>query len=53
MDDAWARWLAQLLTAVVIEGIVAWMDAGQPDPEQATERITAVADAVYRSARDG
>lgn len=51
VDDGWMRWLAQLLTAVVVEGILAWLDTGQPDPEQAPERITAAADAVYRSAR--
>lgn len=38
-DQRWADWAARLATVVLIEAILAWLDAGQPDPEQATKRI--------------
>jgi AcrR family transcriptional regulator len=34
-DQALARWAAQLAPVVAIEAIIAWLDAGQPDPAQA------------------
>jgi AcrR family transcriptional regulator len=38
-DQAWARWAAQLTPIVAIEAIIAWLDAGQPDPDTAGDRI--------------
>jgi AcrR family transcriptional regulator len=38
-DRAWARWAAQLAPAVAIEAITAWLDAGQPDPDNAADRV--------------
>lgn len=38
-DQAWARWAAQLAPAVAVEAIIAWLDAGQPDPHLAADRI--------------
>jgi hypothetical protein len=38
-DRRWARWAAQLLPVVAIEAVTARLDAGQPDREQAAERI--------------
>jgi AcrR family transcriptional regulator len=38
-DRAWAQWAAQLAPVVAIEAVMAWLDAGQPDPEQAADRI--------------
>lgn len=38
-DDTWARWAAQLAPAVAIEAIIAWLDAGLPDPPAAATRI--------------
>ena len=38
-DQAWARWAAQLAPAVAIEAIIAWLDAGQPDPTIAADRV--------------
>jgi AcrR family transcriptional regulator len=38
-DEALARWAAQLAPAVAIEAIIAWLDAGQPDPAQAAARV--------------
>ena len=36
---AWARWAAELAPTVAIEAVIAWLDAGQPDPEHAAKRI--------------
>jgi AcrR family transcriptional regulator len=49
-DHAWARWAAQLAPTVAIEGIIAWLDAGQPDPDRAPERIRQALDGVLRAA---
>jgi AcrR family transcriptional regulator len=38
-DEALARWAAQLAPAVAIEAIIAWLDAGRPDPGQAPARV--------------
>jgi AcrR family transcriptional regulator len=38
-DHALARWAAQLAPAVAIEAIIAWLDAGQPDPARAAARV--------------
>jgi hypothetical protein len=38
-DAAWAGWAAQVAPTMAVEAITAWLDAGQPDPEQAGGRI--------------
>jgi AcrR family transcriptional regulator len=38
-DRTWAQWAAQLAPVVAIEAVMAWLDAGQPDPDQAADRI--------------
>jgi AcrR family transcriptional regulator len=38
-DEALARWAAQLAPVVAVEAIIAWLDAGQPDPAQAAARV--------------
>jgi hypothetical protein len=38
-NAAWARWAAQLAPLVAIEAIIAWLDAGQPDPLVAADRV--------------
>lgn len=38
-DGPWARWAASLLPTFTTEAVIVWLDAGQPDPEQAAERI--------------
>jgi AcrR family transcriptional regulator len=38
-DRAWSKWAAQLAPTVAIEAVLAWLDAGQPDPERAADRI--------------
>jgi AcrR family transcriptional regulator len=38
-DQALARWAAQLAPVVAIEAIIAWLDAGKPDPSRAGSRV--------------
>jgi AcrR family transcriptional regulator len=49
-DPAWARWAAQLAPTAAIEAIIAWLDAGQPDPGLAAERVRHVIAGVITAA---
>jgi len=49
-DPAWAQWAAQLAPAVAIEAIIAWLDAGQPDPDHAADRVRHVITGVLSAA---
>jgi AcrR family transcriptional regulator len=49
-DDAWARWAAQLAPAAAIEAVIAWLDAGQPDPDRAADRVRHVIAGVLTAA---
>jgi AcrR family transcriptional regulator len=37
--QAWARWAAHVAPTMAVEAITAWLDAGQPNPNQAANRI--------------
>jgi AcrR family transcriptional regulator len=50
-DPAWADWAASLLPTVAIEGVISWLDAGQPDREEAARRIGAAVQGVIEAAR--
>jgi AcrR family transcriptional regulator len=50
-DEGWARWAAQLVPTVAIEAITAWLDAGQPDPDQAPERVRQAVNGVLQAAQ--
>lgn len=41
-DPGWARWAAHLAPSATIAAITAWLDAGQPDPDNAAARIRQV-----------
>jgi AcrR family transcriptional regulator len=43
-DPVWAAWAAQLVPTVAIAAVTAWLDAGQPDPDRAADRIR---EAIY------
>jgi AcrR family transcriptional regulator len=43
-NPEWAAWAAQLVPTVAIAGVTAWLDAGQPDPDHAADRIR---EAIY------
>ena len=49
-DDRWRNWAARLLPAMTIDAVIAWLDAGQPDPDQAALRIRQIVDAVIQAA---
>jgi AcrR family transcriptional regulator len=49
-DPAWARWAADLAPSAAIEAIIAWLDAGQPDPEYAANRVRHVIAGVVTAA---
>jgi len=50
-DLSWAAWAAQLAPTVAVEAVMAWLDAGQPDREQAAQRIGQAIEGVIRAAR--
>lgn len=35
----WTEWAARLAPTLTIDAVIAWLDAGQPDPNQAADRI--------------
>lgn len=49
-DPAMARWAAQLAPAVAIEATIAWLDAGQPEPQHAASRIRRIVMGVVEAA---
>ncbi|WP_214326371.1 TetR/AcrR family transcriptional regulator [Nonomuraea sediminis] len=49
-DPAWLGWAAQLTFAATIEGVIAWLDNGMPDPETAAERISMALRGVIEAA---
>jgi AcrR family transcriptional regulator len=49
-DPAWARWAARLAPTVAIEAIIAWLDAAQPDPDLAANRVRHVIAGVTTAA---
>jgi len=49
-NDRWRSWAARLLPAMTIDAVIAWLDAGQPDPDQAATRIRGIVDAVIEAA---
>lgn len=50
-DGPWTRWAARLLPTVTIDAVIAWLDAGKPDPEQAAGRIAGVVRGVIEAAQ--
>jgi AcrR family transcriptional regulator len=49
-DDRWRSWAAALLPTLTTDAVIAWLDAGQPDPDEAAIRIRSVVDAVIQAA---
>jgi AcrR family transcriptional regulator len=50
-DQRWATWAAQLAPTVAIEAVIAWLDAGQPDPDQAGDRVAHAVNGVIQAAQ--
>ena len=49
-DRAWKKWAARAAPAVTIEAVLAWLDAGQPDPDLAADRVRKAVEGVVRAA---
>jgi hypothetical protein len=45
-EGPWRDWAARLVPIVTVEAVIAWLDAGQPDPDRAADRIRHAVDAV-------
>lgn len=46
----WLDWAARLFPTLTTEAVIAWLDAGQPDPDQAAARIRAAVHGVIGAA---
>ncbi|TQL91154.1 TetR/AcrR family transcriptional regulator [Pseudonocardia kunmingensis] len=49
-DGAWLDWAARLIPTLTIEAVIAWLDAGQPDPDRAADRISRAVHGVIDAA---
>ncbi|TCO49793.1 TetR/AcrR family transcriptional regulator [Actinocrispum wychmicini] len=47
--DAMRDWAARLLPTVTLEAVLTWLDAGQPDPDRAPDRIRKIVQAVIQA----
>ncbi len=45
-DEAHRRWAAALVPVIVIEAVIAWLDAGSPGPDSVARTLDALVDAV-------
>lgn len=49
-DPVWATWAANCIPLVLSETIMAWLDAGQPDPESISDRVRHALNGVIEAA---
>ncbi|SDK87135.1 transcriptional regulator, TetR family [Lentzea albidocapillata subsp. violacea] len=49
-EGPWLDWAVQYVPTVTLEAVIAWLDAGQPDPDQAADRIALVVHSAIRAA---
>jgi AcrR family transcriptional regulator len=47
---AFRDWAARLVPTVTLEAVIAWLDAGQPDPDRVAEHISRAIEAVVGTA---
>lgn len=52
-DGPWLEWAAWMVPTVVLEGALAWLDAGRPDPQSAARRIERLSQAVVATSAQG
>lgn len=50
-DPGWLSWAAHLAPTATVAAITAWLDAGQPDPDTAGERIRRALAGIVRAAQ--
>ncbi|TDD57211.1 TetR/AcrR family transcriptional regulator [Nonomuraea terrae] len=46
----WLDWAVNLIPSMTVEAVIAWLDAGRPDPDQAAERISQAVHGVMAAA---
>jgi AcrR family transcriptional regulator len=49
-DQSWARWAAQLVPTVAVEAVIAWLDVGRGDRDEAAARIRQALAGVIQAA---
>lgn len=49
-EGPWQQWAARLVPTVTLESVIAWLDAGQPDPDRAADHVRRAVDAVVHAA---
>ncbi|HEX2418719.1 MAG TPA: TetR/AcrR family transcriptional regulator [Micromonosporaceae bacterium] len=52
-DHRWATWAARLVPVVATEAVIAWLDAGQPDPDTAPGHVARAVGGVIEAALSG
>lgn len=52
-DPSWARWAAHLTPTVTIAAVLAWLDAGRPDPATAATRLRQAVHGISTAASTG
>jgi AcrR family transcriptional regulator len=50
-EGPWLDWAANLIPGFTLEAVIAWLDAGRPDPDQAADRIAAAVHGVMAAAQ--
>ena len=50
-EGPWLDWASRLVPVVTVEAVLAWLDIGAPDPDEAAARIGGAVDAVLEAAR--
>lgn len=50
-EGPWLDWAATLIPAVTVEAVIAWLDAGSPDPHHAPARIAEAVGGVIQAAQ--
>lgn len=49
-EGPWLDWAVQYVPTVTLEAVIAWLDAGRPDPDRAADRIALVVHSAIRAA---
>lgn len=49
-EGPWRGWAVELVPTVALEAVLAWLDAEQPEPERAAERVARAIGGVVRAA---
>ncbi|WP_245816452.1 TetR/AcrR family transcriptional regulator [Lentzea albidocapillata] len=50
-EGPWLDWAVQIVPTATLESVIAWLDAGQPDPDRAADRIALVVHSAIQAAR--